>query len=148
MKLDYSISSQQRRVEYVNNLLEEYIPTTKELTLLSDYILFTYDKNQTKKEKEKDYPITTSNREVTIDKRQLSYEGLVEKLENGEDGLFSLITDNKEQKLDNKDPITQNDIDTIPGIKESLEVIEKLQEQYEKASGQKRKALKTSIIET
>ena len=85
---------------------------------------------------------------MTISKRQISYEGLIDKLENGEDGLYSLITDTKELKLDNKDPITQDDIDTIPGIADSLKVLESLQHQYENSTGARRKSLKTSIIET
>lgn len=148
MKLDYSLSTQEERKEYVNNLLLSYTPNSNELSLLGDYLLFTRDKNQTKKERNKDYPITTPNREQTIDKRQISYEGLVEKLENGEDGIYSLMCNNKEMKLDNKDPITQEDIDTIPGIYEGLEVIKKLEWQYKSATGQRRKSLKKSIIET
>ena len=73
MNLDYSLTTPEQRKEYVNNLLKDYSPTTSELSLLGDYLLFTRDKNQTKKERQKDYPITTPNREQTIDKRQISY---------------------------------------------------------------------------
>jgi hypothetical protein len=30
---------------------------------------------------------------VTVNKREISYEGLVSKLENGEDGIYNFITD-------------------------------------------------------
>lgn len=126
MNLDYSLTTPEQRKEYVNNLLKNYSPTTSELSLLGDYLLFTRDKNQTKKERQKDYPITTPNREQTIDKRQISYEGLVDKLENGEDGIYSLMSNNKEMKLDNREPLTEED-KKIPGIAEGLKVIEKLE---------------------
>lgn len=147
MNLDYSLTTPEQRKEYVNNLLKDYSPTTSELSLLGDYLLFTRDKNQTKKERQKDYPITTPNREQTIDKRQISYEGLVDKLENGEDGIYSLMSNNKEMKLDNREPLTEED-KKIPGIAEGLKVIEKLEWQYKHAAGARRKSLKKAIIET
>lgn len=147
MYLNYSLESPQERIEFVETLLEEYDPSPNELNLLTDYTLFIRDKNQTKVERKEEYPITTPNRELTIDKRQISYEGLIEKLENGEDGLYSLINENKEFKLDNKEPLTQHDIETIPGIQDSLNIIKILEEQYEKATGVRRKSLKTTIIE-
>ena len=148
MKLDYSLTDPQQRKIYVDNLLKTYTPTNSELSLLGDYLLFTRDKNQTKKERKEDFPITTPNREQTINKRQLSYEGLVEKLENGEDGLYSLMTDTKELKLDNKDPITEEDKINIPGIAECLTIIKQLEWQHKNATGQRRKNLKKAIIET
>jgi len=32
---------------------------------------------------------------VTINKRETSFEGLVGKLENGEDGIYNMVSDNK-----------------------------------------------------
>lgn len=148
MILDYSITSPEKRKTYVENLLLSYTPTTNELSLLGDYLLFTRDKDQTKKERKEPYPITTPNREQTIDKRQISYEGLVDKLENGEDGIYSLMSHNKEMKLDNKDPITEEDLQTIPGLAQGMTVIENLEKQYQHATGSRRKNLKKSIIET
>jgi len=146
--LDYSLQTIESRKEFVDKLLSEYTPNSNELSLLGDYLLFTRDKNQTKKERKEDYPITTPNREHTIDKRQISYEGLIDRLENGEDGLYSIMCDNKEMKLDNKDPLTEEDIKNIPGIAEGLDVIKKLEWQYQHATGQRRKNLKKTIIET
>lgn len=126
MDLDYTLTTAEERQDYINSLLKTYAPSTNELSLLADYLLFTRDRNQTKKERQQDYPVTTPNREQTIDKRQISYEGLVDKLENGEDGIYSLMTDNREMKLDNKEPLTEED-KKIPGIAEGLKVIEKLE---------------------
>lgn len=147
MYLDYSLVTPQDRINFAKNILNSDL-SPNELSLLTDYVLFIRDKNQTKIERKEPYPIITPNRELTVDKRQISYEGLIEKLENGEDGLYSLINENKEFKLDNKEPLTQNDIDNIPGIKESLSTIKTLELQYANATGARRKSLKSSIIET
>ena len=148
IKLDYSINDPEKRIVLAESILSHYEPSASELVLLTDYVLFVRDKNQTKKERKEEYPITTPNREVTLEKRQISYDGLAEKLENGEDGLYSLISNDKEIKLDNKDPITPKDIKEIPGIKDSMDIIASFEKQYEKATGSKRKTLKTAIIET
>ena len=46
------------------------------------------------KQEKKEKKILTENRLATITKRELSYEGLVGQLENGEDGIYNLMTDN------------------------------------------------------
>ena len=126
MVLDYTLSTAEQRKEYIQKILKNYTPTSNELSLLADYLLFTRDKNQTKKERSQEYSITTPNREQTVNKRQISYEGLIEKLENGEDGLLALISDNKSIKLDNKDPLSEED-KKRPEIAEGLKTIEKLE---------------------
>ena len=150
MELDYSLTTPEERVAYTKKLLKDTPPpyNNNTLKILADYILFTHDRNQTKKERTKTYPILTPNRELTIDKRQVSYEGLAEKLENGEDGLYNLIRIDKGQILDPKDPITEEDIDTIPGIKECMDVIASLKNQLETASKYQRKQLNQAIIDT
>lgn len=150
MDLDYSISTPEERVEYVKQLLDKEPPPYSSTTLkiLADYILFVRDRNQTKKERKEEHPILTPNREFTIDKRQVSYEGLVDKLENGEDGLYNIIRNDKNQILDPKDPITEEDIENIPGIKECMDVILSLKKQLDGASNYHRKQLNQAIIET
>ncbi len=149
MELDYSLSTPQERVEYVKNLLADNPPLNNSaLTVLADYILFIRDRNQTKKERTEEHPILTPNREFTIDKRQVSYEGLVDKLENGEDGLYNIIRNDKTQILDPKDPITEEDIANIPGIKECMDVIISLKKQLETASKYRRKSINQAIIDT
>jgi hypothetical protein len=56
---------------------------------LSDYLVLCLEK-QEKKEKK----ILTDNRVSTIVKHETSYEGLTEKLECGEDGIYNFTTDN------------------------------------------------------
>jgi hypothetical protein len=48
------------------------------------------------KEEKKEKKILTENRMTTVNKRETSFEGLVAQLENGEDGIYNLITDNKQ----------------------------------------------------
>lgn len=150
MELDYSLTTPEERVEYVKELLKKTPPPYSNTTLkiLADYILFIHDRNQTKKERKEENPILTPNREFTIDKRQVSYEGLVDKLENGEDGIYNIIRNDKNQILDPKDPITEDDIENIPGIKECIDVILSLKKQLATASKYRRKQLNQAIIDT
>ena len=149
MKLDYSLTTPEERLECVNKLLKE---TSKEqlnnryLTYMSDYLLFVADKNQTKKEKKEKCSIITKNREVTVNKRQVSFEEIVSSLENGEDGLYAMIRNDKNQILDRKDPISEKDINEIPGLKENIKTIESLKRQFEKATGKTKYSLKQQII--
>ena len=113
MYLDYSLKTPKERLDCVNKVLEETPAerkTSRYLQYLSDYLLFITEKNQTKIEKQEEHPVTTKNREVTINKRQISYEQVAASLENGEDGLYALINNDKNQLLDNKDKITEKDI--------------------------------------
>jgi len=149
MDLDYSLETPEERVIYVKQLIKLLPPlNNSSLKILADYILFIHDRNQTKKERKEEHPILTPNREFTIDKRQVSYEGLIEKLENGEDGLYNMIRNDKTQILDPKDPISPEDIDNIPGIKECMDVILSLKKQLETASKYRRKQLNQAIIDT
>lgn len=150
-QLDYSLSTPEERIECVNAVIAETPPeklTKGYLSYMSDYILFIADRNQTKKEKKTEKPILTKNREVTVKKRQISYEEVVSTLENGEDGIYALISNDKNQILDPKDPITEKDMEEIPGVRECYEFIERLQKQFETAKGMQRYHLKKAIIET
>lgn len=149
--LDYGLSTPEERVEYINKILEKYPAdyfSNKYLSYLSDYILFTADKDQTKKEKKKKSSIITKNREITISKRQVSFEEIVSNLENGEDGIYALITNDKNKILDYKDPLTNEDFDKIPELVSYLNIIKQLQAQFKKEKGQKKFLLKKQIIET
>lgn len=148
MNLDYSIKSLEGRLEHVNKLLEQGRHTKTYLTYMSDYLLFVADKDQTKKEHKSARPIVTKNREATISKRQTSLEGVASQLEDGEDGLYALIMDDKNQLLDHKQPISQKDIDEVPGLKDCLDTIAKLKDQFQTAQGSEKFSIKRQIIET
>lgn len=151
MQVDYSLKTSEERIECVNNILlctPKEQQTPQYLNYLADYILFVADSAQTKREKKENLPIITKNREVTVKKRQISFEEVVSSLENGEDGLYALITNDKNQILDPREPLTSQDIEECPEIKEQLTLIQNLKKQFDTAKGQQRYALKKQIIET
>ena len=146
IKLDYSLKTPEERNSLVQKILDTAPPTqltNKYLEILSNYILDAAVSKEEKKEK----IITTSNRQVTIDKRETSYEELVSKFENGEDGVYNLINNDKNMYLTPKIEITEEDIAEVPGLAELREDIEKIDAQLKTAVGTRRKSLKKQSIE-
>lgn len=144
-KLDYTIQDPALRSEFVAQIVEQASKnqlTNQYLEILSDYIIFAMDKEERKSRK-----ILTDNRMVTVNKRETSYQGLVSKFENGEDGLYNLITEDKNVILTPKISITQKDIDEIEPLKQLKEAIEVVKEQEKVAKGKKKFLLKKQIIE-
>ena len=91
IKLDYTLQTPEERNELVKEILKETPePNEKYLEILADYLVLCMEK-QEKKQKQ----ILTENRMTTVNKRETSYEGLVSQLENGEDGIYNLITEIK-----------------------------------------------------
>lgn len=146
IKLDYTLEDPKDRIALVQKIIDNTDPdllTSSYLDRLSDYIIFAMDKQERKNKK-----ILTDNRMVTVNKRETSYEGLCGKFENGEDGIYNLISDlGKNMILIPKDPITEKDLEVIPGLKELREDIQKVEELYKNAVGKKKYLLKKQIIE-
>lgn len=145
-KLDYSLKTPQERSALVQKIIDNAPSsqlTEKYLEILSDYIL---DAAMTKEDKKEHY-ITTNNRQVTIDKRETSYEELVSKFENGEDGVYNLINNDKNQYLSPKVEITAEDLAEVPGLLELRDQIEKIEEQAKRATGKNKYLLKKQAIE-
>ena len=91
IKLDYSIESPEERNELVKKILEDNPePNEKYLEVLADYLILCMEKQERKERK-----ILTDNRMTTVNKRETSFEGLISQFENGEDGIYNLITENK-----------------------------------------------------
>ena len=146
IKLDYSLKTPQERNELVQKILKEAPSsqlTDKYLEILGNYIL---DAAMTKEDKKERY-ITTSNRQITIDKRETSYEELVSKFENGEDGVYNLINNDKNMYLTTNVSITAEDIEEIPGMKQLKEQIESIEKQAVAATGKSKYLLKKQAIE-
>jgi hypothetical protein len=142
--MDYSLETPEERNQKVKEIIEKTPPeklTAKYLEKLADYIVFAMDKQERKNKK-----ILTENRLVTVGKRETSFEGLAGKLENGEDGLYNLIANDKNIIFAPKVSITEEDIATIPGLKELREAIENIEEQAKKATGLKAYSLKQQAI--
>ena len=100
------------------------------------------DKEERKKKK-----ILTDNRMVTVNKRETSFQGLADKLENGEDGIYNMIANDKNIIFTPKISITQKDIDEIPALKELKKAIELIEKQEKIATGKKKFLLKKQLIE-
>ena len=144
-KLDYTLETPQERNELVKQIIAETPPeqlTNRYLEILTDYIIFAMDKEERKEKK-----ILTENRMVTVNKRETSFQGLVGKLENGEDGIYNLITNDKNIIFTPKVTITQKDLDEIPELRKLRDAIEEVEKQEKKAKGKKKYLLKKQLIE-
>ena len=151
MQLDYTLKTPEERLACVEAIIAETPDeqlTNQYLSYMSDYILFVADKNQTKKERQEKNSIITKNREVTVNKRQVSLEEMIASLENGEDGLYALIANDKNQILDPKDKISDEDIEEIPLLRQNIDLILSLTKQFNRATGTAKYSLKNQIIET
>lgn len=145
IKLDYSLETPQERNELVKKIIAQTPPeklTNRYIEILTDYIIFAMDKEERKKKK-----ILTDNRMVTVNKRETSFEGLIGKLENGEDGIYNMIANDKNIIFTPKVGITQKDIDEIPALKELRKEIEKIEKAEKAAKGKKKYLLKKQLIE-
>jgi len=137
IKMDYSLKTPEERSakvqEIIANTPSERL-TQKYIDKLAEYII----KPETIDERKRKNSILTTNRMVTVNERETSYEGLVGKLENGEDGLYNMIINDKNVLLTPKTKITQEEIDTIPGLKELVEAIKVTEREAKLASGRKK----------
>lgn len=145
--LDYSLKTSQERVECVKKVIastpKEQL-TQKYLNYLGDYILFIREKGQTKQRN-----FITKNRETIIKKRETSYEDIVNTLEGGEDALHTLINNDKNQLLDKKEKVTEEDIEKNPLLREKMRTIEILTNSFNKSKNPSdRFKLKQQIIST
>lgn len=145
LKLDYKLESPVERTELVRKIVEQTPPeqlTNRYLEILSDYIIFAMDKQERKNKK-----ILTDNRMVTVNKRELSFQGLVGKLENGEDGIYNMIANDKNIIFTPKISITPQDIAEIPELKQLRDAIDVVEKQMKAATGKRKFLLKKQLIE-
>lgn len=144
IKLDYSLETPEERNELVkkiiNNTPSEQL-TPRYLEILSDYIIFAMDKQERKQKQ-----ILTDNHMVTVNKRETSFEGLVGRLENGEDGIYNMIANDKNIIFTPKFQITQQDIAEIPELKQLVDAIAEVEKAEKKAVGKKKFLLKKQLI--
>jgi hypothetical protein len=119
LKLDYTLNSPEERKELVEKILAENPnPTPQYLEILADYLVLCMEKQERKERK-----LLTENRLATVNKRETSFEGLVAQLENGEDGIYNMINNSKNQIFRPKVMITKRDVEEIPGLRELREAI-------------------------
>ena len=146
LKLDYTLKTMEERSALVDKIIQQTPSpqlTPRYLEILTDYIM-----NALTKEERKEKRFLTDNRMITINKRETSFEGLVEKFENGEDGVYNLISDNnKHIILTPKVSITEQDIAEVPGLKDLRAAIDSVDAMAKAATGKRKYLLKKQVIE-
>ena len=145
LKLDYTIQSPEERNELVKKIVDSLPPqklTKRYLEILADYIIFAMTK-----EEKKSKQINTDNRMITINKRQTSFQGLVGKFENGEDGVYNLFTEDKNIIFTPKISITEEDLAEIPAVRELRAAIAQVQKIQKTARGKRKYLRKKQIIQ-
>lgn len=146
LRLDYKLKTMEERSELVARIIEQTPRanlSNRYLEILGDYIM-----GAVSKEDKKAHLYLTDNRRITIDRRETSLEGIIEKFENGADGFYNLIAESDKNVIfQHKQEITQHDIDTVPGLKELREAIAQVEEAGKAATGKKKYLLKKQLIE-
>ena len=143
IKLDYTLESPEERVNLVEELLEENPkPNSKYLEILADYLILCMEKQEKKERK-----ILTDNRMMTVNKRETSFEGLVSQLENGEDGIYNLITENKNQIFQPKITITKKDLEEIDTLRQLRDAINLWEAKLKVTEGKDAFVIKKALIE-
>lgn len=84
---------------------------------------------------------------VTINKRETSFEGLVSQLENGENGIYSMITQDKNIIFQPKVSITKQDLEEIEPLRQLRESIHFWENKMKTATGRQAYLIKKTLIE-
>lgn len=142
-KLDYSIQSPEERKKLVEKILEENPnPSPQYLEVLADYLVLCMEKEEKKERK-----LLTENRMATVNKRETSLEGLLAKMETGEDGLYNLVNEDKNTIFQPKVSITKKDIEEIPDLRQKRECIAQWENLLKTSSGRNSYIIKHTIID-
>lgn len=147
-KLDYSLKTAEERAQFVEDLMptltKDQLKSKKYMEILADYIV-----SAMTPEEKKEKLILTDNRMITVNKRETSFQKLVDKFENGEDGLWNLMIEDGDKNilLTQKKEITNKDLEEIQALKDLKEAIKIVEEMEKAATGKKRYKLKKWLIE-
>lgn len=146
LKLDYTLETPEERNQLVADILSEMDEddlNPNYLDVLADYLILCMEK-QEKKEKK----ILTENRLATVNKREVSYEGLVSQFENGEDGVYNLISENNKTAIfQPKVTITKKDLEEIPVLAQLREAIDMWEGKMKTATGRDAYIIKRTLID-
>lgn len=145
IKMDYKLKTAEERVEKVKEIIANTPSerlTQKYLDKLSDYIVIPIERQE-----RKENHIITDNHNITVTKREMSFEGLVGRLENGEDGIYNMIANDKNIIFQPKVSITPQDLEEMPELKKLHEAILKVEEQLKTARGKTAYKLRKQLIE-
>lgn len=145
IKMNYKLKTAEERVEKVKEIIANTPSerlTQKYLDKLSDYIVIPIERQE-----RKENHIITDNHNITVTKREMSFEGLVGRLENGEDGIYNMIANDKNIIFQPKVSITPQDLEEMPELKKLHEAILKVEEQLKTARGKTAYKLRKQLIE-
>ena len=143
IKLDYTLNTPEERKKLVEDILAENPdPNPKYLEILADYLVLCMEKQE-----KKEHKLLTENRMATVNKRETSFEGLVSQFENGEDGIYGLISEDKNQIFRPKVSITKKDLEEIPELRQVREAIQEWENRLKTASGRDAFIIKKAIID-
>lgn len=144
--LDYTLTPEER-VKRVEEIIAA-LPPHKLTPYYIDKVLVKYLTEPLDKKERKEKYILTDNHMKNINDRETSFEGLAGRLENGEDGIYNMIANDKNIRFTHSNSkYTQEDIERIPQLKEYMEEIKKVDEQFKQATGKRRYLLKKQLIE-
>lgn len=107
------------------------------------------------KQERKERKLLTSNRMITVNKHETSYEGLVETFEQGEDHIYNIIAPSadKHTYFIPRVSITKEDIETIPYMRQLVDAINTLETKLRgsatrpKPTGREAYIIKQTIID-
>ena len=143
-RLDRNISDSQERNQKVHEIVNSVSPDKLTPYYLQQLTKYLTETAKTKKNK----TILTDNRMITINRRETSYEGLVTKLQNGEDGIYNFMTGgDKNILLVPKISITEDDIARVPGLRQLRIQIAKIEFKQRNATGRQKFLLTKQLIQ-
>ena len=99
------------------------------------------------KQEKKENNLLTDNRMVTVNKRETSFEGLVSQMENGENGIYNLIANDKNIIFRPKVKITEADKAEIAPLRQLVETIAVWEKKFKLATGRDKYIIKNALIE-
>lgn len=143
MKLDNSIKDLAERQKIVDQaLIETPNPSPAYLEALANYLVFCLSPEE-KKSKEQ----LTGNRKTTIYKRETSYETLSEKFENGEDGIYQILSNEKNTIFRHKIKITDEERAKFPEINQATDAAKYWEQVLKTAEGPAKGKAQKFLIE-
>lgn len=145
IKMDYDLPTAEERVKKVEEIIANTPPeklTPYYLDKMAEYIT-----EPITKEEKKEKLILTKNHMKNVRSRETSFEGLVGKLENGEDGIYNMIANDKNIIFNRKKPISEQEYEEYPILRSLKDDIEKLEEKFKNTRGKNAYTLKKQIME-
>lgn len=149
IKLDNTLTTSKERTIYVKNLIDDTPSdqlTPYILESLTTYILQVDEKTQ----KHAPNNILTKNRQTYTNDRETSFEGLVDKFNDSENGnkdnIYNFIANDKNIIFSPKAPITEEDIKEVPGLSDVINAIKETEKRILSAVGKKKSILVQQLI--